>query len=547
LRGPNGEIPQRLKTLLAAVCLDRRGALPAVPLSTGESPALALSATLWFCLMRKTFLYVCLALIVVAAVCGCGEKKTAANVAERKQNGGVPEMPELPDGGPLPKPSLDLAVKGERYKGDLDGMAKRRRIRALVVYSPTGFFYDKGHPKGISYEAVEEFQRFLNKKLRTRTLKIYVTFIPVKPEQLGPALLQGVGDLIATGAIVTPERERQFDFTAPIATGIEQVVVTGPTGAAIEKIEDLSGKEVYASPTTNYYENLESVSNSLKKNGQPPILLKAAEPHLTDEDLLEMVSAGLIPATVTFRQRAEFWAKVLPHLMIQRPILAGGGQLAWVTRDDSPKLKALLDEFIESHRLGTSFGNTLFRRYLQNTKWVTNSTASSEMRKFQTYVSLFQKYARRYDFDFLLLTAMGYQESKLDQGRRSPQGAVGIMQVIPEYAAAPPISIPSVADADSNIHAGAKILHHIAQTYFDDPSLDLTDKTLMTFAAYNAGPTRISRLRRRAKEEGLDPNQWFGNVELVVAKDVGQETVHFVSNIYKYYIAYKLTSERHAT
>ena len=118
------------------------------------------------------------------------------------------------------------------------------------------------------------------------------------------------------------------------------------------------------------------------------------------------------------------------------------------------------------------------------------------------------------------------------------------MQVIPKYAAAPPISIPNVTNANNNIHAGAKMLHDIQQRYFDDPGLDLTNKTLMTIAAYNAGPSRISRLRKRAKDEGLDPNQWFGSVELVVAEDTGQETVQYVRNIYKYYVAYKLTQEQ---
>jgi membrane-bound lytic murein transglycosylase MltF len=224
--------------------------------------------------------------------------------------------------------------------------------------------------------------------------------------------------------------------------------------------------------------------------------------------------------------------------------LASEERLAWVTRKDSPKLKQLLDEFIEGHRLGTSFGNTLFRRYLQNTKWVKDSTSSAEMKKFQTYVTLFNKYAAQYDFDYLMLAAQGYQESMLDQNRRSPRGAVGIMQVIPKYAAAPPIGIRNVDNADANIHAGAKILHTIQKQNFDDPGIDMTNKTLMTFAAYNAGPTRISNLRKRAKAEGLDPNQWFGNVELVVANDVGQETVRYVSNIYKYYVAYRLTLEQ---
>jgi membrane-bound lytic murein transglycosylase MltF len=165
------------------------------------------------------------------------------------------------------------------------------------------------------------------------------------------------------------------------------------------------------------------------------------------------------------------------------------------------------------------------------------------MKKFQEYVQYFQKYAQEYDFDYLMLVAQGYQESLLDQSRKNPSGAVGIMQVIPRYAAAPPISISNVDRAENNIQAGAKMLRNIAETYFNDDKLDATNKTLMVFAAYNAGPNRIVRLRRKAAREGLNPNQWFGNVELVVAKDVGQETVQYVNNIYKYYVAYKLTLE----
>jgi membrane-bound lytic murein transglycosylase MltF len=483
-------------------------------------------------------------LVFTLLLCGCG-KKEASPTTETKQHAAT-ELPELPDSGfSPPKESLALPVTSERHIGDLDDMLARRRIRALVVYSRSAFFYDKGRPRGISYEAVEEFQSFLNKKLKTGKLKVYATFIPVRPEQLEQALTQGLGDVIATGVVVTPARQQRVAFTVPTATNVKQIIVTGPSGPSLSKLEDLSGKEIYANPLTNYYENLQRLSETFQRSGKSPILVKAADKNLTDEDLLEMVNAGLLPATVTFSQRAEFWSKVFPRMVVHPElVLADDGQLAWVTRKDSPKLKQLLDEFIEGHRLGTSFGNTLFRRYLQNTKWVKDSTADAEMKKFQAYVKYFRRYASEYDFDYLMLAAQGYQESMLDQNRKSHRGAIGIMQVIPKYAAAPPISIPNVANADGNIHAGAKMLHDIQQRYFDDPGLDLTNKTLMTFAAYNAGPSRIRRLRKRAKDEGLDPNQWFGSVELVVAKDVGQETVQYVSNIYKYYVAYKLTQEQ---
>ena len=263
-----------------------------------------------------------------------------------------------------------------------------------------------------------------------------------------------------------------------------------------------------------------------------------------DDDLVQMVNAGLIPATVTTGQRADLWSKVLDHFQSHPElVIASGGQLAWVMRRNNPQFKQLVDEFVASHAVGTSFGNTLLRRYLQNTKWVTDSTSGEEMKKFQTNLALFQKYAGDYDFDYLMIAAQGYQESLLDQSKRNPSGAVGIMQVIPKNAAASPIDIPSVRTADTNIHAGVKMLRNIDDNYFNDPKIDHLNKTLFVFASYNAGPNRIARLRKEAAAMGLDPNVWFGNVELVAAKDIGQETVTYVGNIYKYYVAYKLAVE----
>ncbi len=442
-------------------------------------------------------------------------------------------------------PALELPLTFEHHVGDLDDMLKRHEIRVLVVPSQSGFFYDHGQPQGIWYEAFNEVQRFVNEKYKTGSLKVNVTYLPVGLEQLQEALLQGLGDVIGYPLIVTPERQQAVLFTVPIDPNVKQVIVTGPALSLVTALEDLSGKEVYANPLTVYFENLQHLSETLQKTGKPPILIRAADSNLTDEDLLQMVNAGLIPATVTIAIRANFWARVLPHLTVHPDIVVKEeGQLAWATRKDSSELRNLLNECIKSRAIGTSFGNTLVRRYMQNTKWVKDATSTEEMKKFESYVHYFQKYADQYNFDYLMLVAQGYEESGLDQNRKNPSGAIGIMQVIPKYAAAPPISISNVEIAQYNIEAGAKMLREIADTYFDDPKLNTLNRTLMVFASYNAGPNRIASLRKQAAREGLDPNEWFGNVELVVAKDIGQETVQYVSNIYKYYVAYKLTLEQ---
>ena len=267
--------------------------------------------------MSTRLLFFGVVFAAVWVVSSCREQKVSPN-ADQPIRRNVLELPMLPDSGAPQEGALALPLTFGRYTGDLDDMSKRRNIRALVVYSRSGFFYDKGRPRGISYEAAEEFERFLNKKLKTGKLTISLTFIPVKPEQLQSALKQGLGDFIAAGVVVTPQRQQEVAFTVPIATDAKQIVVTGPTAAGIDKIDDLSGKEVYVNPITNYYENLQNLNASFRKAGKPPVLIKEADKNLTDEDLLEMVNAGLIPATVTFTQRADFWSKVFPHLVVHK-------------------------------------------------------------------------------------------------------------------------------------------------------------------------------------------------------------------------------------
>jgi membrane-bound lytic murein transglycosylase MltF len=435
---------------------------------------------------------------------------------------------------------LTLPVAFAKHTGDLDDMVKRRTIRALVIIDPISFFYQNGLPKGVTYEALEEFQKYVNDKFKTGTLKVKVVYTPLRPDQLEAALNEGIGDIIATPVVITPEREQKVAFTTPIAQHVTQLVITGPSLSNINSFDDLAGKDIYANPVTTYYDNLNKLNAERQRAGKASFIVKAAD-KILDDDLVEMVNAGLIPATVTTKMRASLWTQVFPSLTAHQDLtIATEGSVAWALRKNNPQLKALLDEFIQTHGTGTSFGNTLQRRYLQNTKWIKNSTNTEEMKKFNANIQFFKQYATEYNFDYLMLAAQGYQESLLDQSRRNPSGAVGIMQVIPKYAAAKPIGVTNVNVAEGNIHAGAAMMRNIADTYFKDPAIDQKNKTLMSFASYNAGPNRIARLRKKAVADGLDPNVWFGNVELEAAKDIGQETVTYVSNIYKYYVAYTL-------
>ena len=427
------------------------------------------------------------------------------------------------------------------HTDDLDAMVKRRNIRALVLVNPIGFFYDDGQPMGIMYDALTAFETYVNQKFKTGALKVQISFIPIRPNQVEAALKEGVGDFVAYSLVITPERQQQVAFTIPLQTNTQQILVTGSNFGTVTSLDDLGGKQIYANPLSVQYPVLQQLNEKLKKAGKPLIVIKPADTHLLEDDLIQMVNAGLLPATVAEVSRAKLWAQVLHNLTVHSDlVLASGEQTAWALRKNNPQLKKLLDEFIAPRAVGSSFGNTLVRRYLESTRWVVNSTSPQEMKKFEALSGLFKEYAGQYEFDYLMMMAQGYQESTLEQSMRSPGGAVGIMQVMPRDAAAYPIEITDVWTAAGNIHAGVKMLRTIEDQYLNDPKIDPLNKTLLALASYNAGPNRIARLREQAPKEGVDPNLWFDNVELLVARDIGQVTVTYVGNVYKYYVAYKL-------
>src|SRR4051794_27329776 len=305
-----------------------------------------------------------IALFVVVVLVSCG-KEEPTHPANSEPPRSSPERPQeakpaqtrdvaapksSPDEPPPPSSSLVLPLQSEHHTDDLDAMVKRRTIRALLVINPIGFFYDKGTPRGIIYEALEEFQKFTNKRLNKRVLGVRVTFIPVRLDQLEAALNEGLGDLIANGVVVTPEREKRVAFSVPIQKNVTQIVVTGQEYAAVSNLEGLGGKQVWVNPLTTYYENLEKVNASLKKHGKGLIDIREADKQLDQDDLIQMVNAGLLPATVTTNQRADLWSKVFPNLKAHPEIVVGSeGQIAWVMRKKNPKLKKLVDSFVATH------------------------------------------------------------------------------------------------------------------------------------------------------------------------------------------------------
>ncbi len=442
-------------------------------------------------------------------------------------------------------PSLDfLNLVTAPRKLDFDGMVAARTIRALVVRSKTFYFLDGAVQRGLSYDSLTAFETFINKQLGTKTLQLNVHFIPVTRDQLLPALRAGYGDIAAANITITPERLLTVDFSTPMKSNVSEVLVTNTADDPSLSLADLSGRSVHTRLSSSYYQSLLALNESFKLEGNKPVTIIAVDEHIEDEDLLEMVNAGLIPAIVIDSHKAAFWAQIFTGITVHKNIvLREDAQVAWAIRKNSPVLEGMVNAFLKKNSEGTLLGNILLRRYLKETRYVVNSLSSPEMKKFNATALLFKKYAERYNFDWLMVMSQAYQESRLDQGARSKAGAVGIMQIKPSTAADKNVNIADIFTLENNIHAGIKYLRFIRDRYFESEPMDELNKTLFSFAAYNVGPGRIIRLRSRTAKEGLDPNIWFDNVEVIAARQIGREPVQYVSNIYKYWIAYRLSRE----
>jgi membrane-bound lytic murein transglycosylase MltF len=449
------------------------------------------------------------------------------------------QAPKAEEPAAKPAPSGTVQVGTRAWKGDFDGMVKRRLIRVLVPSSKTFYYVERGRARGISYDVFTALESDLNQKLKAKTLKVHVVFLPVARDELIPKLIDGYGDVVFADLIVTPERRKRVDFSTPMYTKIRETVVTGPGGPDIGTVDDLSGKEVFIRRATSYFEHVQALNARLAAEGRPPVKVREAPEELEAEDILEMVNAGLVGTTIVDNYKAVMWARVFPGLKLHREAaLNVDGENAFMFRQDSPQLKAVLDDFVARNREGTAFGNTIVKRYVKDPKFVKNAAGDDERRRFGETVELFRKYGDKYDVDFLLMMAQGFQESTLDHGARSRVGAIGVMQVMP--ATGSELKVGDITELEPNIHAGIKYMRFMIDRYYANEPMTPLNKALFAFASYNAGAARVAGLRREAAKRGLDPNRWFNNVELVAADRIGPETVTYVSNIYKYYTAYKL-------
>ena len=428
----------------------------------------------------------------------------------------------------------------EAWTGDLDSMIGRRVIRVLVTPTRTQYWIDRGRQSGAEYELVRAFEGWLNEKYQPRRhINIYLAFIPTSRDTLIPDLLAGRGDIAAGILTFTPDRLARVDGAGPFFRGVKELVVTGPESPAVSTLEDLAGQTVVVRRSSSYWSHLEQRNARFASEGKPPMLLEPAPEDLADDDLLEMVNAGLVGITVVDRYAALLWARILPNLRVHEDVAVNeGGDVGWLVRKDSPKLKQEIDAFAKEHGQGTSIGQPTGpevhrvhplpdRRPLDRRHQAVPGAGRSLPEVLRPVLARLHAHG-----------GPGLPGVQAEADRAQPGGR---RQRHADHAGhGAGLGVGDINQLEPNIHGGVKFIRSMINQHFASDSVTPLNQALLALAAYNAGPGRVQRLRAEAAKQGLDRNVWRNNVELIAARRIGAETVTYVANIYRYYVAYRL-------
>jgi membrane-bound lytic murein transglycosylase MltF len=433
-----------------------------------------------------------------------------------------------------------LALEIDSWTGDLDAILKRGQLRVGTAYNPIFLIYDGAEQSGMAVDGAAELEKFLKERLGEKAEELTVVVAPFARDDLIPALIDGRADLISANLTITAERAELVDFSNPTRTDVREIVVTGPGLADIGSFDDLVEPGLHLRPSSSYAESLAELNAARIAAEKEPIPLRKADERLEDHDLLEMVAAGSLRAVVVDDHKAELWAEIFDGLVLHDDlVLREGGEIGFAVRKESPALLEAVNAYVEISEKGTLLGNILIERYYGDEQRIVDALEPERASRLAEVIDVMREKAETYAFEPLLIAAQAFQESRFDHDSVSASGAVGIMQIRPETAADPNVGVEDIDSIEGNVEAGVKYLRFIHDRYFAEASETTDDAVFLSLAAYNAGPKKIADAQSEAEHMGLDPGRWFDHVEVAAARVAGQEPVHYVRNILKYYSQYK--------
>ena len=432
----------------------------------------------------------------------------------------------------------------EIWLGDLDGILERGQLRVLLPFSPTFFFQANGQEMGLSIEILKRYEQFLNDHVVLGDKKLKFIFLPTPQERLLEDLLAGKGDIVAADVQVRSTQEKHVKYISPVGLEIQEVLVTRPDAAQFKSIFNLSGQKITVCANSPYAASLQKLNNTLSSIGKKTVVIQEADPFLKDEDLLEMTAAGLLPMTVIDSYVGEFWSTVPHNLQLHNKIaLRTAKELTWTVRADNLLLQESITYFKENNYFPRNAHQALTEYYRKRGGFLKNNLKLGPLERYQSMLTFFEKYGKKYHLSPLLLAALAYQESELDPAFIEKNGAVGIMGLDPSAILREGMEtdLKEIRKPAYNIETTARYLRFLIDRYFSSPTLSELDQNLMALAAYKASPEQVIAARKKAALSGYNPDIWFSHTEAFFSEEPERHNniVQYIDNIYRYFKAYK--------
>ncbi|WP_166366121.1 transglycosylase SLT domain-containing protein [Pseudomonas akapageensis] len=418
---------------------------------------------------------------------------------------------------------------------DLAEIRGSRVLRVLVNQSRNSSGEVQGEPIGVEYHRLRAFEQYLNGRARDGQT-LHLKIIPKAKEQLLGALQRGEGDLVAPGELIDLQASHAVSASDPIVSDVPLLLVGRKGERRLSRVEQLAGRSLALPTGSAAGDVIHEINQKLALRKLPPVQVEWVDPSLAVEDVLEMVQAGIFHLTVVEQPIAERWARVMPDLCIDRQVpISTPEPMHWYVRRDASMLLASIDRFITGYRPPAD-QDAAFERVYRRLYKVHNPLARADRQRLEKIRPVLQRHAGEQGLDWLNLAALAFKESSLDPGAKGASGAMGLLQITP--SAAQRVGVSNIQNVDGNVQAGARYLSMIRRKFFASNQFNERERMAFVLAAYNIGPERVQGLRAEARRRGLNPDQWFFQVERIAMEQVGMGVVSYVNAVNKYYLAF---------
>lgn len=430
---------------------------------------------------------------------------------------------------------------------DLDSIKQRGYLILLTENSASTYFIYRNHPKGFDFEMAEDFARSLGVKLQIRILD--------DVDAMFELLNKGEADIIASNLSVTKKRKKIVSFSQPLYR-TRQVLAQRKTGKdsvdfpIISSYQDLASTPIFVHRYSSFYERLKEIESQYKIT----LDIRDAPGGLSTDDLLRLVNEGEMRATVTDENLAFMEEIDYPNVDVSFA-LTGKQDIAWAMRKNAPGLRMAVNSWLNKRKTHKKLAK-VFRTYFSEEKHdldiATYIMPDVPVGNISPYDSLFKVYATQIGWDWRMLAAVAYQESRFNPNAQSWSGANGLMQLMPQTSIR--FGCDSFPTPECSVMAAVKYIRYL-QGMWAKKIPNQQERIKFVLASYNIGQGHVLDAYNLATEIGKVDTLWDGNVaEALLLKQQekyyslpivkhgycnAKEPYHFVNKILVLYEYYK--------